>query len=62
MEDSGNISIFNIPGTLFGIIPQNFLGNFFSNIPRIYNGDVPGIFHEYIFAINKQKDAFFPSN
>ena len=29
MEHSGNIPIFNIPGTLFGNIPRNFIGNFF---------------------------------
>ena len=29
MEQPGNIPIFNIPGTLFRKIPQNFIGNFF---------------------------------
>ena len=32
MEQSENIPIFNIPGTLFQNIPRNFIGNFF----RIY--------------------------
>ena len=47
MEDSGNISIFNIPGTLFGIIPQNFLGNFF----RIFRECIMGMFQEYSMNI-----------
>ena len=32
MEQSGNVPIFNIPGTLFRNIPRNFIGNFL----RIY--------------------------
>ena len=47
MEHSGNIPIFNIPGTLFWNIPRNFIGNFFeysknillecsTNIPQKY--------------------------
>ena len=43
MEQSGNIPIFNIPGTLFQNIPRNFLGNFF----RIYWERHIGMFHEY---------------
>ena len=48
MEHSGNIPIFNIPGTLyFGNIPRNFIGNW---EPGIYHENVPRIFHEHIFA------------
>ena len=46
MEQPGNIPIFNIPGTLFWNIRQNFIGNFFriyweylkgsTNTPRTY--------------------------
>ena len=47
MEQSGIIPTFNIPGTLFGNIRRNFIGNFFecsgnisrkcfTNIPRTY--------------------------
>ena len=59
MEHSGNIPIFNIPGTIFReqysgnniceYYPQ-FLWALFLNIPGIYHGNVPRIFHEYIFA------------
>ena len=35
MEQSGNIPIFNIPGTLFPNIPRNFIENF------------KGMLHEY---------------
>ena len=49
MEHSGNIPIFNIPGTLFGNISRNFKGNFFSDILGIYHGNIPLIFYEYIF-------------
>ena len=41
MEQSGNISIFNIPGTLFQNISQNFIGNFFLYILGISHGNVP---------------------
>ena len=43
MEQSGNIPIFNIPGTLFGNILRNFMGNFF----RIFWEYIMGMFHEY---------------
>ena len=43
MEQSGNIPIFNIPGTLFGNIPRNFKGNFF----RIFWEYIMEMFHEY---------------
>ena len=43
MEHSGNIPIFNIPGTLFGNIPRNFLGNIF----QIFREYIMGMFHEY---------------
>ena len=43
MEHSGSTPIFNIPGTLFGIIPRNFVGTFL----RIFREYIMGIFHEY---------------
>ena len=43
MEQSGNIPIFNIPGTLFGNIPRNFIGNFY----RIFWEYIMRMFHEY---------------
>ena len=43
IEQSGNIPIFNIPGTLFGNIPRNFVGNFF----RIFWEYIMGMFQEY---------------
>ena len=43
MEHSVNSPIFNIPGTLFGNIPRNFIGNFF----RIYREYIMGMFYEY---------------
>ena len=42
MEQSGNIPILNIPQTLFGSIPQIFIGNFF----RIFWNYIMGMFHE----------------
>ena len=50
MEHSGNIPIFNIPGTLFGNIPLKFHRELFLNIPGIYHGIIPRIFHEHIFG------------
>ena len=50
MEHSGNISIFNIPGALLWGYPPEFQGELFLNIPGIYHGNVPRIFHEHIFA------------
>ena len=46
MGGSGNIPIFNIPGTLF----WNFIENFSPIILGIYQGNVPKMFHEHIFA------------
>ena len=43
MEYSGNIPIFNIPGTLFRNIPRKFIRNFF----RIHREYIIGMFHEY---------------
>ena len=43
MEQSGNIPVFNIPGTLFRNIARNFIRNFF----RIYWEYLKGMFHEY---------------
>ena len=43
MEQSENIPIFNIPGTLFQNIPRNLIGNFF----RIYWEYLMGMFREY---------------
>ena len=43
MEYSGNIPIFNIPGTLFQNIPRKFIRNFF----RIHWEYIIGMFHEY---------------
>ena len=42
-EQTGNFPIFNIPGTLFGNIPRNFIETFF----RVFWEYVMGIFHEY---------------
>ena len=50
MEQSGNIPVFNIPGTLFWNIPLNFIGNFFPNILGISHGSVSQIFHKHIFV------------
>ena len=50
MEHSGNISIFNIPGTFPREYSPEFHRELFPNIPRIYHGNVPRIFHEHIFA------------
>ena len=50
MEHSGNISIFNIPGTSFWEYSPEFHRQPFPNIPGIYDGNVPRIFHEHVFA------------
>ena len=50
MEQSGNIPIFNIPGTLFRNIPENFIWNIFRNIVEIFHGNVPQIFRKHTFA------------
>ena len=50
MEHSGNIPIFNIPGTLFWEYSLEFYRELFSNIPGIYHGNVLRIFHKHIFA------------
>ena len=50
MEQPENIPTFNIPGTLFRNIKQNFTGNFFPNILGISQGNVTRIFQEHIFA------------
>ena len=65
MEHSGNIRIFNIPGTFpreYSYIQYSrnipFLKEYcpefcrepFPNIPGIYHGNVPRIFREHIFA------------
>ena len=50
MESSRNIPKFNIPGTLFWEYSPEFHRELFPNIPGIYHGYVPRIFHEHIFA------------
>ena len=50
MEHSGNIPIFNIPGTLFWEYSPEFQRELFPNIPGKYFGNVPRTFHEHIFA------------
>ena len=50
MEQSENVPIFKIPGTLYSNIPQNFIGNFFPNILGISHGYVPRIFYEHMFV------------
>ena len=50
MKYSGNISIFNIPGTLPREYSPEFHRELFPDIPGIYHGYVPRIFHEHIFA------------
>ena len=47
MEHLGNIPIFNIPGTLFGNISQNFIENFF----QIFREYIMAMFHEYFTNI-----------
>ena len=42
-EQSGNITMFSIPGTFFWNIPRNFIGNIF----RIHWKYLMGMFHEY---------------
>ena len=48
MEHSGNIPTINIPGTF----PKEYSPEFrrFLNIPGIYHGNFPRMFHEHIFA------------
>ena len=53
MEHSGNIPIFNIPGTLFRN-PRNYIGNFFQ-ISREY---IMGMLHEYSTNISLPGDQF----
>ena len=60
MEHSGNIPIFNIPGTLFWEYSTEFHRELFPNIPGIYHGNVPRIFHEHIFV--RWVRAFFFKN
>ena len=43
MEHSENIPIFNIPGTLFGNTPRNFMRSFF----RIFWEYIIGMFREH---------------
>ena len=50
MEHSGNIPTFNIPGTFLREYSPEFHSERFRNIPGIYHGNVPRIFHEHIFA------------
>ena len=50
MEHSGNIPIFNIPGTLFWEYSPEFHWELFPNIQGIYHGNITRIFHEHIFA------------
>ena len=51
MEHLGKVPIFNIPGTLFWEYFPEFHRELFLNIPEIYHGIVPRIFHEHIFAL-----------
>ena len=46
MEHSENIPIFNIPEHYLGIFPGISWGTF-PNIPEMYHGNVPRIFHEF---------------
>ena len=55
MEHSGNIPTFNIPRTLFGKIPQNFIGNFL----QIFREYIMGMFQEY--SINICLVGYIPS-
>ena len=45
MEYSGNISIFNIPGTFPREYSPEFYRELFPNILEIYRGNVPRIVH-----------------
>ena len=55
MERSGNIPIFNIPGTLFGNIPRNFIGNFF----LAFREYIMGMFHEYSTKVYLPSGEFY---
>ena len=46
----GNISILNIFGILFWEYSPEFHGELFPNIRGIYHGNIPQIFHKYIFV------------
>ena len=50
MEQSRNITIFNILGTFFSEYFSDFHWGFFPNILGISQGNVPQIFLEHIFA------------
>ena len=50
MEHSGNIPIFNFPGTLFWEYSPEFHRELFPNISGIYHRNVPQIFREHIYA------------
>ena len=50
MEHSGNIPIFHVPGTLFLVYSPELHRELSPNIPEIYHGNVPRIFHEHLFA------------
>ena len=50
MEETENIPIFNIPGSLFWEYSPEFYRELFPNIPGIYHGIVPRIFHKHIFS------------
>ena len=68
MENSMNISTFNIPGTLSREYSPEFHRELFPNIPRKYHGNVPPIFHEHIsarwdvifFCTLTRKERFLP--
>ena len=50
MEHSVNISIFNIPRTLFWEYSPEFHRERFPNILGIHHENVPQIFHKHVFA------------
>ena len=50
MEQQGNIPIFSIPREIISEYSPEFHWEFFPNILGISQGNLPGIFHEHIFA------------
>ena len=50
MKHSGNVPLFNVPGTLFWEYSPEFHREPFPNIPGMYHGNIRRIFHKHIFA------------
>ena len=54
MEQSGNIPVFNIPGTLFRNIPRNFVGNFSEYTRKISRKCSTNILGTYICPVGSE--------